>query len=73
MTAMARTIMVEFHDGTKSLIHHVERIDDSDYYSVKFYDRDIELIEQLSKADIKHLLPIESEEKTTSLSPLTSA
>ena len=62
---MARTIMVEFHDGTKSPIHHVEQIDDSDDYSVKFYARDIGLIEQLSKADIKNLFPMESEEKTT--------
>jgi hypothetical protein len=68
---MARTILVEFHDGTKSPIHHVEQIDDSDEYSVKFYDRGLGLIEQLSKADIKNLLPIESEEKTTELSPLT--
>jgi hypothetical protein len=47
----------------------VERIDDSDDYSVKFYDRDIELIEQLSKADIKNLRSIESEETTTFSSP----
>ncbi len=35
---MARSLLVEFHDGTTSAIHHVEQIDDADAYSVKFYN-----------------------------------
>ena len=61
---MARTMLVEFHDGTTSPLHHVERIDDADAYSVKFYARDIGLLAQLSQADIKSLFPMESDEKT---------
>jgi hypothetical protein len=67
---MARTMLVEFHDGTTSPIHQVEQIDDSDAYSVKFYARDIGLLEQLSQADIKSVFPMESDEKPPELSPL---
>ena len=59
---MARSLLVEFHDGTTSAIHHVEQIDDADAYSVKFYDQDMELLEQLSKADIKRVFPIAADE-----------
>jgi len=62
---MARSLLVEFHDGTTSAIHHVEQIDEADAYSVKFYDQDMELLEQLSKADIKRVFPIAAEENTT--------
>ena len=59
---MARSLLVEFYDGTTSAIHHVEQIDDADTYSVKFYDQDMELLEQLSKADIKRVFPIAADE-----------
>ena len=59
---MARSMLVEFHDGTTSAIHHVERIDEADAYSVKFYDRDLGLIEQLSKAEIKRVFTIAADE-----------
>ena len=63
---MARSLLVEFHDGTTSAIHHVEQIDDADAYSVKFYDRDMGLIEQLSKAEIKRVFTIAADEHTPS-------
>jgi len=63
---MARSMLVEFHDGTTSAIHHVERMDEADAYSVKFYDQDLGLIEQLSKAEIKRVFPIASDEHTPS-------
>jgi hypothetical protein len=63
---MARSLLVEFHDGTTSAIHHVEQMDEADAYSVKFYDRDMGLIEQLSKAEIKRVFPIAADEHTTS-------
>ena len=63
---MARSLLVEFHDGTTSTIHHVEQMDEADAYSVKFYDRDMELLEQLSKADIKRVFPIAADEHTPS-------
>ena len=59
---MARSLLVEFHDGTTSAIHHVEQIDEADAYSIKFYDRDMGLLEQLSKADIKRVFPIAADE-----------
>jgi len=63
---MARSLLVEFHDGTTFAIHHVERMDEADAYSVKFYDRDLGLIEQLSKAEIKRVFTIASDEHTSS-------